>query len=76
MVTPGRVSRADYLLYFKPNIPLAVVEAKDNHCSVDDGMQQALEYARTLNVPFVFSSNGDVANSDPPRAKTSTPGSR
>jgi type I restriction enzyme R subunit len=59
MVTRGKASRADYLLYFKPNIQLAVVEAKDNHCSVGDGIQQALDYARTLNVPFVFSSNGD-----------------
>jgi type I restriction enzyme, R subunit len=59
MVSRGQARRADYILYFKPNIPLAVVEAKDNHCSVGDGIQQALEYARTLNVPFVFSSNGD-----------------
>jgi hypothetical protein len=43
----------------KPNIPLAVIEAKDNNCSVGDGIQQALEYAQTLKIPFVFSSNGD-----------------
>jgi type I restriction enzyme R subunit len=59
MVSRGRAKRADYILYFKPNIPLAVIEAKDNHCSVGDGIQQALEYAETLKIPFVFSSNGD-----------------
>ena len=46
-------------LYFKPNIPLALIEAKDNTHSVGDGIQQGLEYAETLDVPFVFSSNGD-----------------
>lgn len=55
----GHAKRADYILYFKPNIPLAVIEAKDNHASVGDGLQQALEYADTLQLPFVFSSNGD-----------------
>ena len=59
LVTRGRARRADYILYYKPNIPLAVIEAKDNSHSVGDGMQQALDYAETLNVPFVFSSNGD-----------------
>ncbi|MBA3638096.1 MAG: DEAD/DEAH box helicase family protein [Acidobacteria bacterium] len=59
MVSRGKAKRADYILYFKPNIPLAVIEAKVNHCSVGDGIQQALEYADTLKVPFVFSSNGD-----------------
>ncbi len=59
LVTRGKAKRADYILYYKPNIPLAVVEAKDNNCSVGDGMQQALEYAQTLQIPFVFSSNGD-----------------
>lgn len=58
-VTRGKAKRADYILYYKPNIPLAVVEAKDNHCSVGDGIQQALEYADILKLPFVFSSNGD-----------------
>jgi type I restriction enzyme R subunit len=56
----GEPKRADYLLYFKPGIPLAVVEAKDNNHSVGAGMQQALDYADTLEVPFVFSSNGDA----------------
>ena len=59
LVTRGRAKRADYILYFKPNIPIAVIEAKDNSHSVGDGMQQALDYAETLNVPFAFSSNGD-----------------
>ena len=59
LVTRGKAKRADYILYYKPNIPLAIIEAKDNNHSVGDGMQQALEYAATLNIPFVFSSNGD-----------------
>lgn len=57
--TRGEQKRADYILYYKSNIPLAVIEAKDNKHSVGDGMQQALNYAETLGVPFVFSSNGD-----------------
>jgi type I restriction enzyme R subunit len=59
LVTRGKCKRADYILYYKPNIPLVVIEAKDNHCAVGDGIQQALEYAETLQLPFVFSSNGD-----------------
>src|SRR3990167_11002021 len=55
MVKRGKAKRADYILYYKPNIPLAVVEAKDNNCSVGDGMQQAMEYAETLQLPFVCS---------------------
>jgi type I restriction enzyme R subunit len=57
--TRGEQKRADYILYYKSNIPLAVIEAKDNSHSVGAGMQQALNYAETLAVPFVFSSNGD-----------------
>ena len=57
--TRGKIKRADYILYYKPNIPLAVVEAKDNNHGVGDGMQQALNYAEMLGVPFAFSSNGD-----------------
>jgi type I restriction enzyme, R subunit len=45
LVTRGKAKRADYILYYKPNIPLALIEAKDNNHSVGDGMQQALEYA-------------------------------
>jgi type I restriction enzyme R subunit len=59
LVTRGQAKRADYILYFKPNIPLALIEAKDNSHSVGDGMQQGLDYATTLDIPFVFSSNGD-----------------
>ncbi len=59
LVTRGKQKRADYILYYKPNIPIAVIEAKDNTHSVGAGMQQALEYAHALNIPFVFSSNGD-----------------
>lgn len=55
----GARKRADYILYYKPNIPIAIVEAKDNKHSVRAGMQQALEYARILDIPCVFSSNGD-----------------
>jgi type I restriction enzyme R subunit len=57
--TRGQQKRADYILYYKPNLPIAVIEAKDNTHSVGDGMQQALNYAETLDVPFVFSSNGN-----------------
>jgi type I restriction enzyme R subunit len=59
LVTRGKQKRADYVLYYKPNIPLALIEAKDNNHSVGDGMQQGLGYAETLHIPFVFSSNGD-----------------
>lgn len=52
--------RADYILYYKPNLPLAVVEAKDNNHAVAAGMQQAISYAETLDIPFVYASNGDA----------------
>ena len=55
----GERKRADYILYYKPNIPVAIIEAKDNNHSVRAGIQQALEYARILDIPCVFSSNGD-----------------
>ena len=58
-VTRGRAKYADYLLEYQPNVPLAIVEAKDNNHEVGAGMQQALDYAEILDVPFVFSSNGD-----------------
>lgn len=51
--------RADYILYYQNNFPIAVIEAKDNKHSIWDGMQQALNYAETLNIPFVYSSNGE-----------------
>lgn len=50
---------ADYVLFLKPNIPLAIVEAKDNKHPMGGGMQQALTYAEMFDVPFIFSSNGD-----------------
>jgi type I restriction enzyme, R subunit len=56
----GEQKRADYILYYKSNIPIAIIEAKDNAYSVGAGMQQALNYAETLEIPFVFSSNGDA----------------
>ncbi len=55
----GAQKRADYILYYKPSIPIAVIEAKDNNHTVGAGIQQALGYANSLDVPFVFSSNGD-----------------
>jgi type I restriction enzyme R subunit len=55
----GTRKRADYILYYKPNIPIAIIEAKDNTHSVRSGIQQALDYARILDIPCVFSSNGD-----------------
>ena len=51
--------RADYLLYLSANNPIAVIEAKDNTHSISYGLQQAMEYARMLDLPFAFSSNGD-----------------
>ena len=55
----GERKRADIIIYYKPNIPVAVVEAKDNNHTVGAGMQQALEYAGTLDIPVAISSNGD-----------------
>ena len=59
LVSRGKSQRADYLLSVKPNIPIALIEAKDNTHAIGDGMQQGLEYAETLSIPFIFSSNGD-----------------
>jgi type I restriction enzyme, R subunit len=59
VVGRGNKRRADYLLFYKPNIPVAVIEAKDNNHTVGSGMQQALDYAAALELQFVFSSNGD-----------------
>lgn len=52
--------KADYVLYYKSNLPVAVIEVKDNNHSIGDGMQQALEYANILDIPFVYTSNGDA----------------
>jgi len=59
MVTRGKRKRAGYVLSVKPNIPIAVIEAKDNSHAVGACIQQALDYAKTLHIPFAFSSNGD-----------------
>jgi type I restriction enzyme, R subunit len=50
---------ADYVLFYKPNLPIAVIEAKDNTHALGAGMQQGLGYGELLQVPFIFSSNGD-----------------
>lgn len=55
----GKRKRADYLLFYKSNIPLAIIEAKDNNHSVGAGLQQAIEYAEMLDVKYVYASNGD-----------------
>jgi len=55
----GKRKFADYILYYKPNVSVAIIEAKDNNHSVKSGIQQALGYANTLDIPCVFSSNGD-----------------
>lgn len=57
--TRGQARRADYVLYHQANLPIAVIEAKDNTHGPGDGMQQALDYAESLDVPFAFTSNGD-----------------
>lgn len=57
--TRGKARRADFVLYHAPNRPIAVIEAKDNTHGPGEGMQQALDYAEALDVPFAFTSNGD-----------------
>lgn len=57
--TRGQRKRADYILYYKNDIPIAIIEAKDNKKPVGSGMQQAIEYSEILQLPFVFTSNGD-----------------
>ena len=52
--------RADYVLYLSANNPIAIVEAKDNNHSISFGLQQAMDYARMLDLPFAYSSNGDA----------------
>jgi type I restriction enzyme R subunit len=59
-VSRGKAKKIDYLLYYKSNLPIAIVEAKDNNHTVGAGMQQALEYAECLDLPFAYSSNGDA----------------
>ena len=59
LTSRGKRKRADYILYYKPNIPIAIIEAKDNKHSVKAGIQQGLDYAEILDIPSVYSSNGD-----------------
>lgn len=59
VVTRGKRKRADIILYYKENLPLAIIEAKDNKHSVDAGMQQGINYGEILDIPFIYSSNGD-----------------
>ena len=59
ITTRGTKKRADYLLFYKANLPIAVIEAKDNKHNLGDGLQQGIEYAQILDIPFVYSSNGD-----------------
>ncbi|GGF60421.1 DEAD/DEAH box helicase [Paracoccus acridae] len=59
LVARGQKKRADFVLYLKPSIPIAVIEAKDNRHAASDGIQQALSYSKMLRVPFAFSSNGE-----------------
>jgi type I restriction enzyme R subunit len=58
LVKRGTPKRADYILQYKSNIPLAIVEAKKDTLPIGAGMQQGLEYAEILDIPFVYSSNG------------------
>lgn len=62
LVARGKRKRLDYLLFQAPNLPIALIETKDNNHSVGSGMQQALEYSETLDIPFVSSTNGDGFN--------------
>jgi len=59
LTSRGKQKRADYILYYKPNIPIAIIEAKSNKLSVKAGIQQGLDYAEILDIPSVYSSNGD-----------------
>ncbi len=59
IIARGSRKRTDYLLFYKNNFPLAIIEAKDNSQSMGAGLQQAINYANSLNVPYVYSSNGD-----------------
>jgi type I restriction enzyme, R subunit len=56
----GKKKRADYVLFYKNNLPLAVIEAKDNNHPVGAGLQQGIEYAKALDISYVYASNGDA----------------
>ncbi len=72
-VKRGVAKKADYLLFYIPNLPLGVIEAKDNNHSVGAGMQQALEYAEILDIPFAYSTNGDAFLEHGHRRRTGHP---
>lgn len=55
----GKGKKVDYLLSYKSNLSIAIVEAKDNKVTVSHGIQQAMDYANDLDIPFAYSSNGD-----------------
>lgn len=57
-IKQGKAKKADYILYYKPNIPIAIIEAKKGSLSIGEGIQQGLEYAQIMDIPFVYSSNG------------------
>jgi type I restriction enzyme, R subunit len=59
-ISRGEQKRADFILYYKNELPIAIIEAKNNKHSVGSGMEQGLSYAEALDIPFVFSSNGDA----------------
>lgn len=59
LVQRGKQKRADFILYHRPHLPLAIIEAKDNNHTISSGIQQALGYSNDLDIPFVYSSNGD-----------------
>lgn len=59
LTTRGIRKRADYLIFYQPNMPIAIIEAKDNKHTIGAGIQQALEYGEMLDIPFIYSSNGD-----------------
>src|SRR5699024_1754409 len=60
MTARGSKKRADYMLSYKSNLPLAIIEAKDNNHSIAAGLQQAIDYAEHLDIPYVYASNGDA----------------
>ena len=55
----GKGKKVDYLLSYKSNLPIAIVEAKDNKVPIAHGIQQGMDYAYDLDIPFAYSSNGD-----------------
>lgn len=59
MTARGKKKRADYVLSYKNNLPLAIIEAKGNNHSVGAGLQQGIEYAKAMDIYYVYSSNGD-----------------